>query len=1354
MLARQNEIYTAPRQFQELLTQARVNEGQDAQLFDSNAIERHEVYVLLGEPGMGKSTMFRALATQTGGHYLSAIDFLDLPLPDDFKTKILFIDGLDEVNLQGTGHSSAVSIVRKKLAEHHIQRFRLSCRKRDWSDAKDREAIQRITSLPVRVYNLEPLNEQEISNILNKNHGVVDPDQFKSIAAEHQLSDLLNNPQTLRMLAQATKPSWPNSKTEVYQRCSKLLALDSNREHQRKALLINASLDDILQASGYLCLMHLCTNSVNFSEIGESDAQTKLLNELDYPTQDELKQALSTRIFRSINAANTQFTPAHRTLAEYLAAQYLQAAVSKGLSLRRVLALLCSDDGAHITSLRGLLAWFLSLLGDQRVNLLKIDPIGLALYGDVKHFKWESKQTLIQLIAKQPEAIRERSFYPDKTTFSALADLAWLPWAKTVIKHVANDQNRMMLHTICTSLQTKIQHQEIEEYLESILYSTEVFPTTRYVALRSLSTLQKSEIVLRWINDLASGQLADPDDEITGRILKDFYPQLITNSQAISMLHMPKSDRLIGLFRLFWHHDFTESTPNDSLKEVLNLLAIWKEKNKPDDRDHHEIFWDVATSVLTKTLEVWGSKIDIPTLYVWLGISVGEHHQTLGESKKKIKAWIENNHQIHLQLLTYAYAQIKHEDSLRLSQIFQATAPLYGAETSQFTAQNWLNMLAVTDNRLHEYLYIQAQRSSSPDFYYPHFERWTQQHPDFRTLFESQLITTLPSWQIEEQQDAEILTASERRKEKKNQWIEWVASELSKPTNEIQSSALYQIAWGRLGHLIESRGDKPDERISSLLQHRADLVHQAENHLMEVYQRSDLPENATVLAKHTAKKATLFHLSIALFVGCGMLFERDERQFWSIPESTLEKALIGYFCYGSGSGEEWVHALVNRKTDLFAQAYRTYVLAKLKAKNSNIFGLYWLQAKKEWANVAPHVVYDFLLKFPIKVAQENLYDLEYLLKASLFSIPKSELLKLCQLKLSRPSMDSAQKVYWLTTGLISDAEKYATPLLKELESSEAKVLSFGRFLESRDAPIQPHFNEHLLSKLIQVCAPYASPNWGDDGKNSGEAVLITTSMELGEQVRKWLRLLSETATKDATLILQTLRAALKGTNWSVSLENAQTQQLRLLRDTQHPLVTTEAIDQLLASGKPQNHADFAAMINECLEELIKDIQFVNVSSYQEFWNIKSGTPLTERDENLCRDNLALKLKEKLKKYQISIRIDTEQRVHQDKRCDVWISYSDWAIPVEIKKQNNRELATALTEQLINKYTIDPQTHGHGIYLVIWFGPNGIANKFTSAPKTPDDLLKLLNERIPNDYRNLITVHILDVSGQARPPTTI
>ena len=54
-------------------------------------------WILLGEPGVGKTTAFQIEAEAPGGQYLHIEKFIHLDIEPEWREKTLFLDGLDEV---------------------------------------------------------------------------------------------------------------------------------------------------------------------------------------------------------------------------------------------------------------------------------------------------------------------------------------------------------------------------------------------------------------------------------------------------------------------------------------------------------------------------------------------------------------------------------------------------------------------------------------------------------------------------------------------------------------------------------------------------------------------------------------------------------------------------------------------------------------------------------------------------------------------------------------------------------------------------------------------------------------------------------------------------------------------------------------------------------------------------------------------------------------------------------------------------------------------------------------------------------------------------------------------------------
>ena len=103
-------------------------------------------YVLLGDPGAGKTTAFEAECEALGEkayfRVITADEFLTYDvsdLPPEWREKTLFIDGLDEVRAGAQGES-AFREIRKLLRALGKPCFRLSCRQADWLGTNDQEA--------------------------------------------------------------------------------------------------------------------------------------------------------------------------------------------------------------------------------------------------------------------------------------------------------------------------------------------------------------------------------------------------------------------------------------------------------------------------------------------------------------------------------------------------------------------------------------------------------------------------------------------------------------------------------------------------------------------------------------------------------------------------------------------------------------------------------------------------------------------------------------------------------------------------------------------------------------------------------------------------------------------------------------------------------------------------------------------------------------------------------------------------------------------------------------------------------------------------------------------------------------
>ena len=96
--------------------------------------------------------------------------------------------------------------------------------------------------------------------------------------------------------------------------------------------------------------------------------------------------------------------------------------------------------------------------------------------------------------------------------------------------------------------------------------------------------------------------------------------------------------------------------------------------------------------------------------------------------------------------------------------------------------------------------------------------------------------------------------------------------------------------------------------------------------------------------------------------------------------------------------------------------------------------------------------------------------------------------------------------------------------------------------------------------------------------------------------------------------------------------------------------------------------------------------------------------------------------------------------------DIRVTFGDFNVPLDVKKDRNRYLWSSLNNQLIANYASDPATGGHGIYMVFWFGgermsphPQGL------LPADPAELRGLLEAQLAPSDKHRISVCVVDVS---------
>ncbi|MGH9553287.1 MAG: NACHT domain-containing protein, partial [Terriglobales bacterium] len=338
--------------------------------------------VLLGDPGAGKTRVFMEAATREGGRFLKARAFLSLPA-DRLRGQTLFIDGLDEKRA-GRGDRDTVDAMVEKLFAVDPAKVRISCRVADWLGESDLAGFQpyfeQHGEAPVLL--LQSLSRDEQVAVLAAEG--LDPaaaEGFIKEATERGLDDFLENPQNLIMLRRAVQTgSWPATRKELFELSTQLMLQEFDKERARSGGG-SFSVADLRPAAGGVCAARLISDvdAVSLTDQEGTDQIPGYRSVTSFPPE-RVQAALGRRIFDASSEPET-VDYAHRTTAEFLAAEFLAERIRQGLPFGRVTALM-GVDGHPASELRGLHAWLAVHLPEHANELIEVDPYGVLTYGD------------------------------------------------------------------------------------------------------------------------------------------------------------------------------------------------------------------------------------------------------------------------------------------------------------------------------------------------------------------------------------------------------------------------------------------------------------------------------------------------------------------------------------------------------------------------------------------------------------------------------------------------------------------------------------------------------------------------------------------------------------------------------------------------------------------------------------------------------------------------------------------------------------------------------------------------------------------------------------------------------------
>jgi len=1349
----------------------------------------HHGYVLMGEAGIGKSTEFRKEAMRVSANDpIPARYFLEgkLQCHPEWRNGPIFIDDLDQVRVHSHYPNKIIDQMIKRLEALGNPPFRISCRSNSWLRFSH---IQEFTSLgndcQTPVLQLNPLSVKDVNNIISEYEK--DPTHFVPRAYEYQLNTFLFNPLLIKILLVSVETGrWPKTPMDVLEKaCQELISENNTHDSIDHPHEFMTSKESILSAAGELCVMMLIGNKFGWTKHNLNHSEESSLNRMNTFSSDTYSAALKSWLFQG---GSQYYTPSHRLLAEFLGARYLARRIKEGLSIKRAVTLFTDSQGEVFPDLKGLATWLSVFAPTTRSSLMRLDPVSLALDGDISKFSAEDRKVLLRELS-----INSHSFqiWPSSLSIEVISGHHGISFvselakssdrsssSQTLMEILLNGVSSAHNHTINNHHDTfQLQVGDTKNVLITIIRDSKWGATTRCAAIHALNELDLNSTMLKILKDLDENQIIDESGDLRNILLHSLYPFELQPSEIWNYLPPFRGKSYIA-YKYFFSTLIIKSE-NEHIKELLDALTA-KSSEVIHRLDQHQLAY-ITLILLNRGLELYGTQLEINKIYQWFelvdfdkthsllvpkGCSCNSLSPNGYKANKTIRNWLNEHPDIQYQLIEYGLHRNK-------SQI--GTTPLHVTLGLKFVDKNantgfrsWCLTRSVQLFNTHPKLAKELGKWSTEPF-----NEWGAPLCDEEVLRVIHNTKGLFKWntqrlnQKEKQRQPEVKSQNRLETIHNARGPSDVILHMQKHVTDLSEGRYAPAILDKMATLYFQGGNEklnhPLFDLELYLDRDNKLLEAALSGFRNLLSREDLPDLSQIATYHEKMQRSLHALPFL----AGMEEEGDNA-FSTLNEIGKRRAVGLLFVTErphleklshSGTSNQpitqWYEYALENHPDIVAEAmvavHRACVRSKRQLPNPFLLKMIDNQV---YSKVAHQLAISKMFSvFPTRCNGMQIKSLVPVLWIALvYGLSKPDLKKNIIQRLERKNMDTAQRSIWICAGLLVAKDHclpYLTDFLRGKGDNKIQHVSnfFNAARQETMLNIFKSWSNTDLSQFILTIGRCVPPPITHD-ENSRPSSNETWSTYLSALLQKCLNEIANCLNDDAMNELKSLVSHPELSKWRQLTLRSQQEQTMLHRAEHRKDLNLMQIQSTIKSSHPSSDADLAALSIDIIEDLNVQLQSRKRNLRQTYWNLDpiNKDLLTPQTEEICRDQIVTQLQLMLKPFQVEAQ--SEEIYSDDRIAHIRISYrSTLSVPIIIKHNHHRKIWRSVDEQLVSKYFRDYSISGHGIYLVFWFGmeymrvplPNG------QIPKRPEQLKHLLLQQIDPKAKNHISVIIIDVS---------
>jgi hypothetical protein len=1311
--------------------------------------------ILLGDPGAGKTELFRQAAHIAEKKYITTRNFLSASLSDLAGIEELWIDALDEVR-SGRGDRNTVDRLVNRLHELKPRAVRISCRVADWLGKSDLKAFdyyfEKNGGTPL-VIQLEPLTREEQQKILAQ-HGSNEPLVLINEAERRGLGAMLSNPQTLLMLHLAVRDlSWPDTKHDLFEQATIILLNEHNDEHKDRgdagALQTDA---DIKVAAGALCALRLLSDCEGYSLQSDSiDEKTPGWLHIPLAKTEAIKEVLKRRIFVS-NGNPNSVDYLHRTIAEYLGARWLAKKIVDGLPLGRVQALL-GTEGRPASSLRGLHAWLAVFSSDCR-ELISADPMGLVMYADAAKLAPSDKVYLLSALSKHAD--HDPWFYHGAHSTYGIGAISDTHMSDSFREILNDPTSPLALRILVADAQARgTPIPELGDCLKKIL-SKQAEPfalrdsclealyamgdTGRQAALSVYAEIGNDESGLRLRADMirlwyGDGLNSDDFVQFISEMLS-IRPNLSIGTTYALEKRVTEADAATILDRL----DFTSIMPigGFSHRKTYDLVRVYE-------------------GLLAKVLRIR----PLPSankIYRWsyLLMRYASSYQLNGEIAKVISG--DQNLADGLLDAWIKYCDIESPWIRGWFTFRRVYADC--VNESMVLARVLANMKEMTQERM-AFFYGLALTScfSNPENYLDTFwdiYKIADMEPNLISIRDQRCKCDIEDPIIER-----TINVEDEAYQARAEAMTHFDSNIDQIVSGEHLGWLSEIAQHYFGHFdVDDRSLDPILRLQEFFGN--ERTEAALAGLRSLIDKRKAPELSEILSLHAEQKYINWSLAIlaVLDITADLDLESNSVNDEYIKSVVAISCLVPVYREIDNVIEPWMHswlksANLHRRT-IVLETYASIIENELLRDVRFPDGLKEIRQPFFSGPDRSRITIKILRNFPLihcntlqtffEMAEEdNAWPL--LTKIS-YEVIGAEV-KLAETDSGSEKLESFR--HWLAFGYLTDPDHYQ-PQIEKLDDTSAKSMVWPLLRAgSLDRDRKSDLARYSLAQL-EFVAVFSATYYPYVPIPTGIFSGRENDWEVSTSIGQILSILAGREDDASHAALQRLSIHPKLATYSNQARHRLAEQNVRRIDAAYIACDWQSASRTLANGAPSSAQDLHALVMDHLEEIAKQIAHGNADAYKKFWNEdRYGRVSLPKPEESARNVLLEMLRPRL--LPLGLNVEREGHMARDKRADILVLSPGIKCIVELKRDNHSDIWIAAEQQLEKWYARDPEACWHGIYGVFWYGSSH--DKRRSIPKHPNgrprpknaiELREQLVELLPADKRSRIRIIVIDVSG--------